>query len=257
MTTRVLIALIAILLAGCVSNVDRAASILADRPQQRCEIPRDDGKTDVFFGGDCSRVMDAHIRKEAYNTCAGFSEANEPMCLMAVVLSDRGGGGQSQQDQELRFMMAAMQNDTAIKSAWIAGGLPLVGGVAASTFQYLENKDNNKFLTALAVGRGDSGGPTTNNFAPAKGGTTGDIYVLTDSAYGDNQSNVATTTRAGRGTNNYGDGFLNTGLTDRTFSQPGLNNQPGAVGDASNGAPNGINNTAPGAQATIPIGGGQ
>lgn len=180
------IALGLVLSAGCASNMEKAANIIKDKDPRRCEVTIEAGMVQVFEGEDCTRVAESAARKldaqaadlacnidapappdpdggqisaDEYDsyTRSFMDYAREKSRCASTVASYQGRQGAApqatQSDNDTQLMIAAMNNDTRILSAWISQ-IPIVGQLGATYINHLDNQDYNKFLTELARGQG-------------------------------------------------------------------------------------------------------
>lgn len=226
-----------LLLSGCASNIEKAAKILADRPVQSCsEII--DGREVTFQGAACDRLADSAARERALNACAAFSEANEPLCVLALVM----GGNNAQkaaQDADIALLQTAMQTDTQIKAAWISA-IPGIGQIAATAYQAHESEKT--LRTALRNGgtrvgtvnvtKSDDGTATSGEGSATGTGGNGDQYVT----IGNSNQTIP------------GDGSIITDGRNPVLigtGQPNSSLDPSTVNYQSSGAPDNPINNAP------------
>jgi len=126
--------------------MEKAAQLLAERPQKTCTITVD-GQEVSFQGSDCDKLANTVAQKQAMSACAGFAEANEPLCVLAIVMS---GKQQSQsQDADTQLLVQAMRSDTQIKAAYISA-IPGLGQILATA--YTAHESEKTMRTALRNG---------------------------------------------------------------------------------------------------------
>lgn len=163
-----IIAFAVLFVTGCANNVNKAAETLANKEPRRCEVTIQDGVVQVFEGEDCTKIASAAARKldaaaadqacnisppeapdpeggqvstaeyESYTRSFQDYAREKSRCSTTVASYQGLRGGQQQGRQtsdDMQFMIAAMQADTQIMSAWISQ-IPLVGTVTSQYFGY-------------------------------------------------------------------------------------------------------------------------
>lgn len=179
--------LLVLLASGCANNMENAAKLMAERDPVRCSFTDRNGETQNWEGPICENIARAKLKNEAYSACAGMAAENEGMCVVAVALSAANSGDpNARTSDDVRLMIAAMNNDTQITSAWISQ-IPLVGTMTAQYFNHKANQDlHDTFQTAfensgpsignMTVTKSDDGGP--GGEAPGGAGGGGDQILL-------------------------------------------------------------------------------
>lgn len=225
-------------LSGCASNLENAAKLLAERPQQTC-TETVDGVEVSFQGAACDRLADAAAKQKAMSACAGFAEANEPLCVLALVMN--GNQGQSSQDSEIALLQTAMQADTQIKAAYISA-IPGLGQILATTYQAHQSektlrtafKNSGTRVGTVNVSKSDDGGDAMSGEGAATGGSggNGDQYVT----IGNRNQTIP------------GDGSIITEGRNPVLigtGQPDSSLDPSTVNNSNQTAPNNATNNAP------------
>lgn len=223
--------LIAVILAagvaGCASNVKDAATILADRPPQRCDIP-DGDRVLTFEGATCDRLADQVVRNQAFAACDGASDRS--MCVAVTGLALAAGGGQNRDGgmNELEFLARAMDNDARINMAWISQ-IPIAGQALQAHYNHKSNESFNDFLSVLAERRGGDIGDLTIDGAE---GSSQYLQLFSDrSGFAADDSGI----NSGKGgqVQQDSDGFQGRAGTSRPLNAP---NQEGDFDQQSEGA---------------------
>lgn len=180
-----LLTALALFVTGCVNTAERTAEALADKEPRRCQVTVSDGNVQTFEGADCTRIADAtasqmtadaadracnitpptppdpeggKISTDEYESYTrsfqGYARERSRCASTVASYQNRGGGGSQQQgpSDDTRLLLAAIQADTQIMSAWISQ-IPVIGTIAGGYFNYKSQQElQDTFQTAFQRG---------------------------------------------------------------------------------------------------------
>lgn len=227
----IVVILCVVALAGCASNIEQAAKLLAERPIQTCTTA--DGTQ--YSGTDCSRLVDAEVQARKLRACADYSEQGETLCVLAVALDGRSGGDDGGQTAaDVQMLIAAMNNDTRIKAAWI-GNIPVLGNLAATAYQVHQSEktlrtafeNGGTRIGSLNVTKSDDGGGVVaeGEAFPGEGGGGDQTVIIgnrNQSLYRSDGSNIVNDRNAN---------LIGTGQPDSSLDPSFVNNQNATAPD--------------------------
>lgn len=220
--------ILVVFLAGCANNTEMVTNALKDRKPQQCSFTDRSGETQRFEGPICENIA----RAKMLNACSDLAENQQGACIMAIAFGNAQGSRRTSEDVQL--LIAAMNNDTQIKAAYI-GQIPLVGTAINAHYSYKADKamfevfeSGFSMPSTMNITQSNDGGGVGGEAGGGGRGGDGDLLVFTgDSAQSLNRSDGSVVSDGRNGT------FMGLNEPDSSFdpTTQNLNNAEGATND--------------------------